>query len=182
MILFIVLKPTVYNGMRHYLFLEPIFCLIGTIGMIEFFKSKWPLWGRNVVFSLVGINIVLVSIQLFQLYPYQYIYFNELIGGVKGAFGKFETDYWGASLKEATQWLVINEIKDGDRVYKVKTSANPEQQTYFFKNNMSGNDGTENPDYYISLEDGHDNPLKEKMKIIYMVQREGVLLSYVLKK
>ena len=42
------------------------------------------------------------------LHPYQYIYYNSLVGGAKGAFRNFELDYWGTSYREAA--LYINQV------------------------------------------------------------------------
>jgi tetratricopeptide (TPR) repeat protein len=36
---------------------------------------------------------------------YPYTYFNPLIGGVEGAYGKFETDYWGVSVRQGIEWM-----------------------------------------------------------------------------
>lgn len=35
-----------------------------------------------------------------ELHPNEYIYFNELIGGLPGAYGNYDTDYYGNSYKE----------------------------------------------------------------------------------
>ena len=42
------------------------------------------------------------------LYPYQYIYYNQLVGGVDGAFRSFELDYWDLAFMEAQ--LYINQV------------------------------------------------------------------------
>ena len=42
---------------------------------------------------------------LVRLHPFQYTYFNCLAGGVAGAAGKYETDYWLTSYKEAIEWI-----------------------------------------------------------------------------
>jgi hypothetical protein len=44
-------------------------------------------------------------IGIVRLYPYEYIYYNSFIGGVDGAFRKFELDYWGTSYREAAQFV-----------------------------------------------------------------------------
>ena len=41
-----------------------------------------------------------------QLHPYEYIYYNSLIGGVPGAYRKFELDYWATSFKNASNTLI----------------------------------------------------------------------------
>jgi len=40
-----------------------------------------------------------------RLHPYQYTYFNRLIGGVAGAQSRYMLDYWGLSFKQAAQAL-----------------------------------------------------------------------------
>ena len=40
-----------------------------------------------------------------RLHPYEYIYYNRLVGGVQGAFRRFELDYWGTSYREAAAYL-----------------------------------------------------------------------------
>lgn len=40
-----------------------------------------------------------------RLHPYEYVYYNSLIGGVDGAVRRFETDYWGISFKEAMGYV-----------------------------------------------------------------------------
>jgi len=40
-----------------------------------------------------------------RLHPYEYAYFNSLIGGVRGANGKYMLDYWGLAFKQAADAL-----------------------------------------------------------------------------
>jgi len=56
----------------------------------------------------LALYIVSVSLQYNKLHPYEYVYFNELVGGLPGAGRNFETDYWGTSYKEAALWLLAN--------------------------------------------------------------------------
>ena len=39
------------------------------------------------------------------LHPYQMTYFNSLVGGLEGAAGRYETDYWVSSYREAMLWI-----------------------------------------------------------------------------
>ena len=34
-----------------------------------------------------------------------YVYFNPIAGGEKGIIGKYETDYWGVSMRQGVEWL-----------------------------------------------------------------------------
>ena len=52
------------------------------------------------VVFLVAINFFVVTKFYVSYHPYEYIYFNELVGGGKGATGNFEVDYWAAVTKK----------------------------------------------------------------------------------
>ena len=45
-------------------------------------------------------------------HPYQLSYFNELVGGIRGALGKYDMDYWAVSQKQAVEWVNANAPKD----------------------------------------------------------------------
>lgn len=53
---------------------------------------------------LIG-GIMLPLIWSFKNHPNEYCYFNEMEGGINGAYGNFETDYWMNSTRESSQWL-----------------------------------------------------------------------------
>jgi hypothetical protein len=40
-----------------------------------------------------------------RLHPYEYTYYNSFIGGTKGAFRSYETDYWLTCYKDAVETL-----------------------------------------------------------------------------
>jgi hypothetical protein len=40
-----------------------------------------------------------------RLHPYEYAYYNRFIGGIHGAFRRYELDYWGTSYREAARYL-----------------------------------------------------------------------------
>jgi len=44
-------------------------------------------------------------IGIVSLHPYEYIYYNQFIGGVSGAADRFETDYWATSYREAAEYV-----------------------------------------------------------------------------
>lgn len=54
--------------------------------------------------------------QIVRLHPYQLTYFNELVGGLRGAEGRFETEYWLTSYKEAVEWLNDQADRSGHTV------------------------------------------------------------------
>jgi hypothetical protein len=66
----------------------------------------------------VGATIDLGGVVRFMLqdHPYQNVYFNALVRGVRGSRGYFEIDYWGLSCRETLEHLLRNETVDPVRV------------------------------------------------------------------
>jgi hypothetical protein len=56
--------------------------------------------------AVVALGLGLLEPALFQWrnHPNQAVYFNVLAGGPRGAFGRYELDYWGNSLLQGAQW------------------------------------------------------------------------------
>ena len=44
-------------------------------------------------------------LQILPIHPYETAYFSEIVGGVKGARGKFDLEFWGNALKEGSLYL-----------------------------------------------------------------------------
>ncbi len=95
---FILSRTPLYDNFRQVFFiLPPVFLMAGVV----FEKVKWRVW-------LVALVVLPGVVGVLRLHPYEYIYYNTFIGGEKGAFRRFELDYWGTSYREAAGWL--NEI------------------------------------------------------------------------
>ena len=101
----------VYDGMRHTLFILPSVAITAAVFfyyLLEKFKEK-----KAIRMTVAGAMIVLLALPArFSLanHPNQYVYFNELIGGVKGAYSIYETDYYMNSIKQGYNWLNKNEF------------------------------------------------------------------------
>jgi len=51
--------------------------------------------------ALFAIGLALPAIGMVRLHPYEYVWFNAVAGGVKGAQPRFMLDYWGLAFKQA---------------------------------------------------------------------------------
>lgn len=97
---------TLYDGWRHLLFSYPPLVATTAIAwntVIRQFESK-----KAIVIGVVAVlSISMIEPMTFILRnpKYPYIYFNPIAGGIKGAFGEFETDYWGVSVKQGLDWM-----------------------------------------------------------------------------
>jgi hypothetical protein len=178
---YLCLRPAVYDGMRHFLFLLPILSLLAAIGWMEWTAGKKWDARKKAVAAAVGLNAFIVVMHLVRLHPYEYLYFNELAGGVKGAYGRFETDYWAASLKEAVEWLRDHEATDPGRVYSVYAEGNPYQTVPFLSANMQPVP-KEKAQYWILINRAGGKPAPaDEAKVIHVIEREGAPLSFILK-
>ncbi|MBC2603572.1 ArnT family glycosyltransferase [Puniceicoccus vermicola] len=93
---------TIYDGLRHFLFLLPLIAVLCGLTFDQLLR-RLSRFGKRVNFALSVILIattIPIIVSLIRLHPYQYTYFNSFIGGLKGAEGKFETDYWALSHRE----------------------------------------------------------------------------------
>lgn len=104
-ILVIIVKPLMYDNFRHWLFiLPPIFVLAGCA-----LEALFQLINPRVLKLLVLLVLLFPGFYWgVNLHPYQYIYYNAFVGGVEGAFRKYELDYWVTSYREATLYLNEN--------------------------------------------------------------------------
>lgn len=101
-------KMHLYNHWRHFLFVYPL--LIGLVGMsIARLVSQKALRTQllTAVLVLVAMSHPIYSIA--KAPEYAYMYYNELSGGHKKAFGNYESDYRQMSIKKAVEWLMVHE-------------------------------------------------------------------------
>ena len=101
----VLFRPAMYDNGRHYLFILPPVFLFASLGMYALNKV---LRNRSVRVALAGIILLPGVLGIIRLHPYQYIYYNSLVGGVRGAYRLYELDYWETSLKESLE--IVNEI------------------------------------------------------------------------
>lgn len=106
----VVDKGPAFTGLRHFLFVVPVFAVLAGIGLdallarCEARKNGMALGGlTTAIVSLLLSNAIL----LVQLHPYQYLFYNRLVGGLAGAAGRYETDYWVNIMPEA-----VDDLKD----------------------------------------------------------------------
>ncbi|MDR3575534.1 MAG: glycosyltransferase family 39 protein [Anaerolineaceae bacterium] len=110
-----------FDGIRHFLEFLPAAMLLAGYGAAALIKwisrgrPRWKLALSLMVLLLVGMNTANI---LANYYPYEYIYYNSLIGGLPGArqaFGPSEvTDYWASSYRQGLQWIDQNAPSDSN--------------------------------------------------------------------
>jgi hypothetical protein len=99
----ILQRATIYNGIRHVLFVIPMLAVIAGGGL----RALLPLLRRApIVAAFVGGAYagVVVTV-LVTLHPLEYVAMNALAGGTRGAYDRFELDYWSLAATVALRRL-----------------------------------------------------------------------------
>jgi hypothetical protein len=106
-LLTVALRPAMYNGIRHFVFLTPPFAVLGGLAG-AWIARQLRQYGRAVVAVsaavLIG-GLALPVIDMVRLHPYEYTHFNHIAGGVAGARPRYMLDYWGLSIRQASLQL-----------------------------------------------------------------------------
>jgi len=95
-----------YNGFRHLLFVYPLFAILAAGSFAALLREGT---GRRtrVAVALLVVGLGFYHPARFHLvnHPNQAVYFNQFVGGVRGAFLRYDLDYWGNSYKQAVDRL-----------------------------------------------------------------------------
>ncbi|MBS1629159.1 MAG: tetratricopeptide repeat protein [Bacteroidetes bacterium] len=106
---------SVYDTWRHVFFVYPFWVIIAAIGwawlgdMLAKILAKNA--GQKAWYIGPGLAFLLTLPAVFwtfRSHPNQYVYFNEFVGGIKGAEGNYELDYYYNSSQQQVDWLRKN--------------------------------------------------------------------------
>jgi hypothetical protein len=95
-------RATMYDGIRHLLFIFPPIAVLAAAGWISALQ-RGSVITRVLVTAALLVGIARPALFIIQEHPNQVVYFNELAGGPAGAYGRYEMDYWGNCLLQAVQ-------------------------------------------------------------------------------
>jgi hypothetical protein len=103
----VIARPAMYNGIRHFVFLMPPFAVLGGLAAALISQRLRSLssiaTGASVAVLLAGFGLPIVD--MVRLHPYEYTDFNHIAGGVPGARPRYMIDYWGLSMTQASREL-----------------------------------------------------------------------------
>lgn len=97
-------RTTLYDGFRHFLFVLVPLAALAAAAVVAIGR-RWRR-ARPLLIAVVIAELALMLPLLVALHPYQYIYFNTLVGGPAGAVGRFEMEYAFATIDELMAGLV----------------------------------------------------------------------------
>ena len=183
---FFIARPLVYNGIRHYLFLVAPLIVLAGIGVdmaYAWVRSRGEMAARAFAAAFTVAAGVQVAIMV-DLHPDEYIYYNAFAGGVAGAAGRYDLDYWGLSLAEATRKLehvLAREKRKADgEPWRVYVCGDRMSAAYFFADgsNLRYTHDIADADYGVAIRSGECGDLV-KGPTLLQIERRGAILSYV---
>jgi hypothetical protein len=174
----LVNKSVLYDNFRQELFLlPPVFISAGIALEVLFSKIKRTLFRVLLLGALIFPGIYADV----QLHPYQYIYYNSFVGGMKGAFRNFELDYWATSYPEAARYI--------DRVAPVDATVLVSDPLPIFQDyarsdlNLVSFSGFKPDVHYdfivLTTQKKWDTTICQSLSPVKTISREGAILTVI---
>lgn len=100
----LITRPAMYNGIRHFTFVTPAIAVLGGWAgalMIAWLRDKYRA-AAALAAAAIAAALALPVVDMVRLHPYQYVSFNRIAGGVHEAAKNYMLDYWGLAFKQAS--------------------------------------------------------------------------------
>ena len=173
---FVLTRSPLYDNFRQVLFvLPPLFVLAGVA-----FEAVHDARLRLAIMALAVLPGIVACAQL---HPYEYIYYNRLVGGVRGAFRNYELDYWGTSYREAADYLAAVAPANATiwvegPTHLLQLYARPDLKIY----STYESPRLDQYDYVVALSRFNlDLSSYPAAPIIHVIQRDGAALTVIKK-
>jgi hypothetical protein len=102
-----VKRPALYNGIRHFIFVIPPMTVLAGVAFawgMNWLKDNRRSWQPAAV-AVFAFGLLLPLSEMIRLHPYQYTHFNHIAGTVRAADDLYMLDYWGLAFKQASDGL-----------------------------------------------------------------------------
>src|SRR3954467_2802899 len=107
LVIAMVKRPALYNGIRHFVFVIPPMAVLAGVAFgrgMAWLKENRRSWQPAAV-AAFAFGLLLPLSEMIRLHPYEYTHFNHIAGTVRTADNFFMLDYWGLALKQASDGL-----------------------------------------------------------------------------
>jgi len=179
---YIIFKPQIFNGWRHFYFIYIGIIFFGTYTIQEI-QNKKNMFIYLIFIVVLTLNTVFILNWSIKNHPYQNLFFNYLS---KKYAKNFELDYWGLSNLEALNYLLdkekgkiyVSQFNDRSRIDFTYLMLNKDDQKRIELN-------TENSKYWISnINNGlsKDDYTNLGYKIIYRIYVDNFVINTILAK
>ncbi len=134
-VVYVILKKSaLYDEWRHLLFVFPPLAVIAALGWEFCFRTISNQRQKIILSACLVFLLAEPASWMIKNHPHEYVYFNQIVGGLDGAFGNYETDYWGNSTRLASEWLRDYIKKEGiTKRFVVSSDGSVMQSAYYLK-------------------------------------------------
>jgi hypothetical protein len=175
----IITQPALYNGVRHFTFILPPLAVLGALGIHYVFQALYRFLALKVMYLLVCVALcVSTFVELGQLHPYEYTYYNAFAGQLLDAETKWEGDYWSSSLREAANALKQTPLEVREKPYLVAVCAENLQGEAYLDERFQITKDWIAADFFMSSTSMHCDRVLQGQEI-GRVERLGSLLAIV---
>jgi hypothetical protein len=103
----VVTEGPALDGCRHFLFVFPAIAVLAGVGLSTSIGALARLHRNALIvwLAVLATCFTWTAGKLYHLHPYEYLYYNQLVGGLEGASRRFVTDYWVNIMPEAVEEL-----------------------------------------------------------------------------
>lgn len=187
-------KSSVHDTWRHLFFIYPYWITMAALAfplLQSFIKNEQLKW---LPFTIAVLGLTPAIAWTVRAHPNQYVYFNELEGGVEGAFGYYDIDYYQNSALQDANWLIKNAPHKQGR--KILVASNMLGFDKYFAKDTSwitwyyvryGDRSNKEWDYYVGysrfisaeqLQNGHWPPAN----VVFSPKVDDVPLSVIIER
>jgi tetratricopeptide (TPR) repeat protein len=121
-------NANVYGGWRHSLFAYPPMVVAAGLGFNLVVDRLTQKTTKISLIHVTSIGLLILLLwnpirHIIKNHPYEYVYFNELTGGINKVYGNYEMDYYYNSTREAAGWLLKNAEPPLDGNSKIRVAS-----------------------------------------------------------
>lgn len=180
LVLYFLLRPIIYNGVRHYAFLLPQLVILAVIGY-QIVQKKYPRLNTFFI-GAISINIILIAVFYARGYPYIYPFFNYVVKSIPGLEQQFDFDYWASSDKEALMWLK-NHLPANANPPHIYMCSKSMSLNYYLPEAIDSNDDISKADYIVCYENQKLEEIKKQIdgEVLFTVERMGRVYNTIYK-
>lgn len=174
-----------FSGMRHFIFVLPPLAMLAGLGLDQMLRlaSRIGTAAAAAACAVIVAAFAWNASLLVRLHPYEYLFYNPLVGGLQGASRRYVMDYWFTIMPEAVSRLerYIARTDPADARGRVYTVALCGPRDTFLHNqppNLRWAQDWETADFFIAPT--HMNCDQDiNAKVAVTIERLDVPIGYV---
>lgn len=173
-------RTPVYNGIRHVLFVVPFLAVLAGVSAVAGLEGRSRRTRVAAAFGLAA-SMAFTLVDMVQLHPYQYVYFNRVLaGGLPRASQRYETDYLCASYKEGIEWMA-REYLPGRRE-RIRVDGNCSHVPFWQYLGREAVDTTNVEPHVVFATTTFGDHRATPGRVVHVVSRQGTPLLYVVEQ